>query len=86
MEGFADVSKARAAWKVYVEALAAGREIMRRAGVENPPPIPDFDAVFRRMSPDLRQELYAALDSRPWQTPADAIQLWQPFIKKAFQA
>ena len=61
MEEFSDVARARASYKAYVDALNAGREIMRRAGVADPPPIPDFDAIFRRFSPALRQELFAAL-------------------------
>jgi hypothetical protein len=81
MEEFADVSKARASWKVYHEAMTAGREILRRAGVAEPPPIPEFDAIFRLLTPELRQELYAALDANPSATPAETVQIWQPIIR-----
>src|SRR5215472_1868552 len=59
MDDFADVAKARASYKRFVEAMKAGREIMQRVGVPDPPPIPEFDVVFRRMSPAMRKELYA---------------------------
>jgi hypothetical protein len=84
MEDFSDVSKARASWKAYAEAVNTGREVMRRAGVADPPPIPEFDTVFRRLNPELRQQLYAALDAHPSMTPSEAIQIWQPLIRKAF--
>lgn len=84
MEDFADMAKARASWRVYADAMKAGRDIMRRAGVPDPPPVPEFDAIFRRFSPAVRQELYTALNECPDATPADVIQIWQPLIKKAF--
>lgn len=84
MEEFADVAKARASYKAYVEAMNAGREIMRRAGVVDPPPVPDFDAIFRRLSPELRQELYATLEQTPATTPSDALRVWQPIVRRAF--
>ncbi len=83
-DNFADVSKARAAYKTFTEALATGREIMRRAGVAEPPPIPDFDAVYRHLTPDMRQELYRALAEIGDLTPAEAIRIWQPLIRRAF--
>ena len=46
MEDFNDVARARASYNSFVEAMSVGREIMRRAGVPDPPPIPDFDVVF----------------------------------------
>jgi hypothetical protein len=81
MEEFSDVSRARASWKVYLEAMTAGREILRRAGVAEPPPIPEFDTIFRLLTPELRQELYAALDAHPSATPAETVQIWQPLIR-----
>jgi hypothetical protein len=84
MEEFADVAKARASYKIFLDAMNAGREIMRRAGVPDPPPVPEFDAVFRRLTPDLRQELYATLDLEERRSPTETIRLWQPIIRKAF--
>jgi hypothetical protein len=84
MEEFADVAKARASWKAYVEALSTGRDIMRRAGVADPPPIPEFDTVFRRLSPQLRRDLYAALNEQDAMTPSGALEIWQPLMRKAF--
>jgi hypothetical protein len=86
MDDFADVARARASYKSFVEAMKAGREIMQRVGVPNPPPIPDFDVVFRRMSPELRKELYAELNKAETTTAAEAIRLWQPVIRRAFGA
>jgi hypothetical protein len=85
MEDFPDVARARASYKGFLEGMNAGREIMRRAGVPDPPPIPDFDAVFRRLSPELRQELYSELRGKASITPVEAIKLWQPLIAKAFR-
>jgi len=84
MDDFADVAEARASYNVFSEAMRAGREIMRRAGVADPPPVPEFDAVYRRLTPVIRRELYAALSARQNMTPADVIRLWQPFIRRAF--
>ena len=84
MTEFADVAKARASYKVFREAMNAGREIMRRAGVADPPEVPDFDSVYRRMTPKLKQELFAALSLTESTAPGDAIRLWQPFIRRAF--
>ena len=84
MTTFADVAKARASYRIFREAMNAGREIMRRAGVVEPPEVPDFDTVFRRMTPELKQELYAALNQTGSTAPADVIRLWQPFVRRAF--
>ena len=86
MEEFADVSRARASYKLFVEAVTAGREIMRRVGVPDPPEIPPFDAVFKRLSADSKKDLYAALSEKESLTPAEAVRLWQPFIRRAFGA
>jgi len=86
MDEFTAVSKAREAYTLFAEAMETGREILLRAGIaEAPPPIPDFDTVFRRLSPELKGELFAELETLP--TPAarvDALRIWQPLIKKAF--
>lgn len=84
MDDFADVAKARASYKTFTEALTAGREIMRRAGVADPPPIPDFDVVYRRLTPGVRQELYRTLGNAGAITAAEAIRIWQPLIRRAF--
>lgn len=84
MDDFADVAKARASYKVFSEAMHAGREIMRRAGVVDPPPVPEFDTVYRRLTPAMRRELYTALGGARNMTPADAVRLWQPFLRRAF--
>jgi hypothetical protein len=84
MEEFDDVARARASYKNFVDAMNAGREIMRRAGVADPPPIPDFDKVFRRLTPEMRQELYAALREKAPASPTEAIRLWQPLMRRAF--
>ncbi len=84
MDDFADVARARASYKSFVEAMKAGREIMQRVGVLNPPPIPEFDVVFRRMSAEMRRELYAELSKSEAANPADAIRMWQPMIRRAF--
>jgi hypothetical protein len=84
MEDFNDVAKARDSYKVFMDAMNAGREIMRRAGVPDPPPVPDFDMVFRRLNARARADLYAALPDTGTLKPADAIRLWQPLIKRAF--
>ncbi|HKD06395.1 MAG TPA: hypothetical protein VKB79_10885 [Bryobacteraceae bacterium] len=84
MDDFADVAKARASYKSFVEAMKAGREIMQRVGVPNPPPVPEFDVVFRRMSPEMRKELYAELNGSEATKPAEAIRVWQPMIRRAF--
>jgi len=78
------VARARAAYKVFTEAANAGRDIMRRAGVPDPPEIPTFDMVFKRLSADSKKDLYAALSEKEELSPADAIRLWQPFIRRAF--
>jgi hypothetical protein len=84
MEDFIDVAKARASWNAFVEAMHAGREIMMRAGVPDPPPIPEFDAVFRRLDTAARKELFAALRNQEASNPAEAIRIWQPLLKRTF--
>lgn len=85
MEEFDDVARARASYTRFVKALSAGREILQRAGVPDPPPIPDFDLVFKRLNAEMRRELFAALraEEEP-STPAASIRLWQPLIRRAF--
>ena len=84
MDDFADVSKARASYKTFAEALQAGRVILQRAGVPDPPPIPEFDLVFRRLTPQMRLELYAELRNAGVIGPAESIRIWQPLIRRAF--
>jgi hypothetical protein len=84
MEEFADVSRARASYQTFVKALNAGREIVRRAGVMAPPSIPDFEVVFKRLHAGARRELFAALREREVLEPAEAIRLWQPLVRRAF--
>jgi hypothetical protein len=84
MDDFADRAKARAAYQIFSDAMHAGRDILRRAGVPDPPPIPEFEKVFRRLTPEMRAELYAQLRSMETLAPADAIRLWQPLIRRAF--
>lgn len=84
MDDFADVARARAVYKVFADALHAGRAVLQKAGVAEPPPIPEFDAVFRKLTPELRRDLYAELRNRETITPADAIRIWQPLIRRAF--
>jgi len=84
MEDFADVAKARAAYQKFAEALNAGRAVLERAGVTDPPVIPEFDLVFRKLDPAARRELYAALNRTEALSPADAIRIWQPLMRRAF--
>lgn len=84
MDDFADRAKARATYKTFSDAMQAGRDILRRAGVADPPPIPEFEKVFRRLTPEIREELYAQLREVETLAPAEAIRLWQPFIRRAF--
>jgi hypothetical protein len=84
MEEFANVSRARESYALFAAAMSTGRDILLRAGIAAaPPPIPEFDAVFRRLSPALRQELYAELRQFETLTTPDALRIWQPLIKKA---
>ena len=84
MDDFADRAKARATYKTFSDAMQAGRDILRRAGVVDPPPIPEFDKVFRKLTPEMREELYQQLREVEMLAPAEAIRLWQPFIRRAF--
>ena len=84
MEEFADVSKARQTFELYAEAMRKGRDILLRAGIaESPPPVPDFDAVFRRLDPALRQSLFTELRKLENFGTADAMRIWQPLLKRA---
>ena len=84
MDDFADRAKARASYNTFSDAMQAGRDILRRAGVADPPPIPDFDQVFRKLTPEMRADLYRQLREVETLAPAEAIRLWQPFIRRAF--
>lgn len=83
MDDFADVAKARAAYKTFADALRAGRGILERAGVPDPPPIPEFDTVFRKLDAEMRRDLYAELGRNESIGPAAAIRIWQPLIRRA---
>lgn len=84
MDDFADVARARAAYQTFAGALTAGRNILQRAGVAEPPPIPEFDEVFRKLTPPMRRELYESLGKTESISPAEAIRIWQPLIRRAF--
>ena len=84
MDDFADVARARAAYKIFTEALSAGRAILQRAGVAQPPPIPDFDVVFRKLNSEMRRDLYQELGKAEVISPAESIRIWQPLIRRAF--
>lgn len=86
MEDFADVSRARESYKLFADAMVKGRDILVRAGIapEAPPPIPDFDAVFRRLDAGLRPALFSQLRPLNGITTEDAIRIWQPLIRQAF--
>ena len=87
MEEFAEVKKAREAYAVFADAMKKGRDILVRAGIAaDPPPIPEFDAVFRRLNPGLRQELYNELHQLETLSTADAMRIWQPLLKRASAA
>jgi hypothetical protein len=84
MAEFDDVARARASYNQFVKAVTAGREILARAGVPDPPPIPEFDVVFKRLNSEMRTELYATLRAETAPSPAESIRLWQPLIRRAF--
>jgi hypothetical protein len=84
VEEFANVSRARESYALFAAAMNTGRDILLRAGIAaTPPPIPDFDAVFRRLDASLRQQLYAELGKLQTITTPDALRIWQPLLKKA---
>jgi hypothetical protein len=84
MDEFADMAKARASYKAFADALSAGRVIFERAGVPDPPPIPAFDAVLRRLTPEMKHDLFLQLRNLETIGPAEAIRIWQPLIRQAF--
>ena len=87
MEEFSNVSKARESYALFSAALKTGRDILLRAGIATaPPPIPEFDSVFRRLDASLRQELYSELNRIEALTTADAMRIWQPLLKRASEA
>ncbi|MCU1328768.1 MAG: hypothetical protein JWN34_4138 [Bryobacterales bacterium] len=86
MDDFADVARAKASYKLYADAMNKGREILTRAGIAAaPPPVPEFDAIFRRLKPDARQELYAGLREIEEITPIDAMRVWKAAITRSFK-
>ena len=89
MDEFTAVSRARETWALFAEAMQKGREILLRAGIaEAPPAVPDFDTVYRRLSPAMKRELFDQLEGLAAATTAattvDALRIWQPLLKKAF--
>jgi hypothetical protein len=85
MEDFADVAQARETYRLFAEAMNRGRDILLRAGIaEAPPPVPDFDAVFRRLPGAARRDLFERLRALDAPTIPDAMRVWQPVLKKAF--
>jgi hypothetical protein len=85
MEQFADVSSARETYALFAAAMEKGRDILLRAGIAaSPPPVPDFDPVFRRLDSSLRQTLFEELRKLDTFTTADAIRIWRPLLSKAF--
>lgn len=85
MEEFSDVSKARETYELFAGAMKKGRDILLRAGIAaDPPPVPEFDDVFRRLNSEARQTLFGELRDLKSFTTADAMRIWQPLLKKAF--
>ncbi len=84
MEEFADVARARQSYALFAEAMKKGRDILLRAGIaEDPPPVPEFDTVFRRLDSGLRQTLFAELRALETVTIPDSLRIWQPLLKQA---
>ncbi len=87
MEEFSNVAKARESYALFSAALSTGRDILLRAGIATaPPPIPEFDTVFRRLDGTMRQELYTELHQVETLTTAEAMRIWQPLLKRASAA
>jgi hypothetical protein len=85
VDDFGDVSRARATYELYADAMRKGRDILLRAGIaESPPPVPEFDAVFRRLDAGLRQALFTELHKVENPGTPDAMRIWQPLLKRAF--
>lgn len=85
MEEFADVARARETYALFAAAMNQGREILVRAGIaEAPPPVPEFDAVFRRLNPAVRETLFTELRRIEKATTVEALRVWGPLLKKAF--
>ncbi len=85
MDEFTAVSRARETYALFAQALEQGRGILMRAGiVEEPPPVPEFDSVYRRLSPELKRDLFEMLAAIDAPTAVDALRIWQPLLKRAF--
>ncbi|HWE48514.1 MAG TPA: hypothetical protein VG273_01920 [Bryobacteraceae bacterium] len=85
MVEFADVARARESYELFAEAMNKGRDILVRAGIAAaPPPVPEFDAAFRRLDNGLRRTLFDELRKLQGVTTPDAMRIWQPLLKKAF--
>ena len=86
MDEFTAVSKARESYNLFAEAMNKGRDILQRAGIaQAPPPVAEFESVFRRLTPALKKTLYAELEDLERITTLDALRVWQPLLKKALQ-
>lgn len=84
MDEFTAVSKARETYALFAEAMQKGRDILVRAGIaEAPPPVPDFDVVYRLLPANLKQELFARLEELGEPTTTLALKIWQPLLKRA---
>jgi hypothetical protein len=88
MDEFTAVSKARETYILFAEAMEKGRDILSRAGIaEAPPPVPEFETVYRRLSAGSKRELFARLAELPTTaTTVDAFRIWQPLLRKAFSS
>ena len=83
MEDFKDVAKAKSSYKLYAAQLEKGRELYIKAGLaDDPPPIPTFDTVFRKLDAEARRELYEELGFHAEVTAPDAMRIWQGIIKR----
>jgi len=84
MDEFTAVSRARDSWNLFAEAMNKGRDILQRAGIaQSPPPVPEFEAVYRRLTPALKKTLFTELESLETISTADALRIWQPLLKQA---
>ena len=85
MDDFADVARARASYKLYSDALNKGRDILSRAGIAAaPPPVPEFEVIFKRLNTEVKQDLYTELRDLTELTPIDAMRIWKAAITRTF--
>lgn len=85
MEDFADVARARTSYQLFAEAMNKGRDILQRAGLAaSPPPVPEFDAVFRHLNAGAREELFSELRDLPTIDAINSLRIWKPLIQRSF--